>query len=152
MTHISYSDLALIRQEAKKISRRDGISQSQAKEIFVKKHFGLQSYNQAFNSWKRQAEKEIAYRGKMATCNKCGFTFVADLNQDRKEHERFHIKFERTEKQFGTSPLVYDQQEKLKEMGYQLLLSDDLNEQVTGALKVIRGHYDRSLTTAIKHN
>lgn len=82
-------------------------------------------------------------------CRFCGCNFVAELDCDRAEHKKLHRQCEQFLSAVGYLPQHHDRREKTKRLGYMLMSSADPEQQRIGALAVLAGHFDRSLSAAI---
>lgn len=90
--------------------------------------------------------------GGIVHCKFCGLNFVAQLDDDCKEHKKRHRQYKEFLSAMGYLPQHHDCRETTKSLGYKLMSSADAEQQRNGALAVLAGHFDRSLSAAIDGN
>jgi hypothetical protein len=82
------------------------------------------------------------------TCAICGMLHATDGTDH--EHVAYHHKFLASGLRLGYYPEAFEQREMRKRLGHRLVNeSAALNDQVFGALLVVRAWFDRSLDAAI---
>lgn len=83
------------------------------------------------------------------TCEFCRFFYNTSNEVEEREHEERHAAFEEARRVLGFLPANSDTQERQKSRGNYLLASKAVRERYDGALLILRGHFDRSLESAI---
>jgi hypothetical protein len=152
MSKVRLHDLELIKIQAKKLkSLHPEECHSSRLNIATRNILKLQIYHDAKVINKKYMDSILIDQGNdLIKCKYCDFTFLSTLNRDIGFHNDFHIKREKAEFELGIDLLNYREQENIKKIGWKELKSQDKNVQFEGAVKVLKGHFHRSLDKAIE--
>ncbi|KNC92573.1 hypothetical protein [Trabulsiella odontotermitis] len=153
MKIITHSDINAVKRAAK-AARKTGSSLSYMQWL---DHFARQNHQvSGFHELQKICDNGLLMSddiqelsGGIVHCRFCGCNFVAQLDCDRAEHKKRHRQCEQFLSAMGYLPQQHDRRETTKRQGYMLMSSADTEQQRTGALAVLAGHFDRSLSAAI---
>ena len=115
--------------------------------------FGVRDYHEATQRYEKWILQDVCTppgATVVSTCMCCDFMFAMDIQEDRYAHQKIHERFHEACTAMGYRPGTISQREKMKRDGWYLAdHGETLDKRVSGALQVIRGWYDRSLSNAI---
>lgn len=148
MKMITQSDIDTVKKAARAAKKTDSsLSYMQWLDHFAKEIYQVSSFHEL------QKICDIEDQGDgLVYCSFCGFTFVEQLDNDCKEHKNRHRQYKEFLSAMGYLPQYHDCRETTKSLGYRLMSSADAEQQRNGALAVLVGHFDRSLSAAIDGN
>lgn len=151
--HISFNDIKRTQAEAKKLKQdHPELGYMQRLDVATQKLFSLRHYRELEKLREKTISSNLVTGDHTATCVYCGFCFAPDLPAERKEHIVRHNNYEEAVSVLAYKPMHYAEREASKKSGYELLNADSAEQQVDGALTVVRAWYDRSLDSAIDGN
>ncbi|WP_422473684.1 hypothetical protein [Endozoicomonas sp. ALB032] len=151
--HYGYLWLAELKKFAKNL-RKDhpDLKYSQRLDLSAQHLAGLRHYHHATVLHKKYMKSLQEGRGpNLVNCRYCDFTYCSDLEEDLKQHEDRHLKYEKAVKALGYKPEVREEREDSKQVAYDgmYLQKGYPKKQAKFALKLIKAHFDRSLEAAI---
>lgn len=150
--HISYADVARVKREAKIIRTEfPEVSLMNRQSIAAQRLFGVRSFHELTKLREKARRQNLALsEDGVATCALCGLHFCPDVPEDVKTHQDRHDAYEEAQTVLGYAPQHYPEREASKKTGHLLAWDGvTIDEQVDGALMVIRAWFDRSLDSAI---
>lgn len=151
--HISFDDIKHTQAEAKKLKQdHPELSYMQRLDVATQKLFRLRHYRELEKLREKTISSNLITGDHTATCVYCGLCFAPDLPAEHKEHKVRHNNYEEAVSVLAYKPMHYAEREASKKSGYELLSANSAEQQVHGALQVIRAWYDRSLDSAIDGN
>lgn len=153
MKMITLSDINAVKKRAKAAKKTDqSLSYMQWLDRVAKENYQVSGFYelQTICDNSLLISRDIEDQGDgLVYCKFCGFTFVAQPDCDCKEHKKWHRQYEEFLSAMGYLPQHHDRREATKRQGYRLMSSADAEQQRNGALAVLAGHFDRSLSGAI---
>lgn len=151
MKSISLSDVTRVKREAKRLADQyPKLTLGRRQDVAAHELLGVRNYHELIELRKATINRSVVTSNGVAHCQVCGLSFCDDLKEDRDTHQRRHDAFEEATTALKYVPGLHVEREALKKIGYELLRSIDLREQIEGLLMVIRGWFDRSLESAIR--
>ncbi|WP_374344435.1 C2H2-type zinc finger protein [Azonexus sp.] len=150
--HISYADIARVKREAKKIRAEfPETSLMNCQSIAAQRLLGVRSFHELTRLREKTRLRDLApSENGVTTCAICGLHFCMDDLEDVKAHRNRHDAYEEAVTVLGYAPQHYPEREARKKKGHLLAWEGaTLDDQVDGALMVIRAWFDRSLDSAI---
>lgn len=152
-SHVSFEDVKRTKAVAKELKQsHPELTYMQRLDVAARNLFGRRHYRELDKLREKTILSHLVSGGCTATCTYCGFYFAPDIPAEHKEHRVRHDNYEEAVTALGYKPMLYAEREASKKSGHELLHSDKLEQQMKGALAVIRGWYDRSLDSAIDGN
>jgi hypothetical protein len=154
MKMITHSDIVTVKKAARAAKRADrSLSYMQWLDRVAKETYQVSGFHElqtiCDNGLLMSHDIQELFGG-IVRCNFCGLDFVAQLDRDCKEHKKRHRQHEEFLSAMGYLPQHHDHREITKRLGYRLMSSADTGQQRIGALAVLAGHFDRSLSAAIE--
>lgn len=150
MKSIALSDVTRVKREAKRLAGQyPKLALGQRRDVAAHELLGVRNYHELIALRKATINRSVVTSNGIAHCQVCGLSFCDDLKEDRDTHQRRHDAFEEATTALKYSPRFLVEREVVKKAGYDLLESDELEEQVDGLKMVVRGWFDRSLEEAI---
>lgn len=148
---ISLRDMNSVKRKAKSIaaqypgSPRSFLLDKAAQELYGARHY------RELRAWRKATVNSYVTKiGNDAECAYCGLSFVSNIGGDVRAHQARHDRYEEAITALGYHPQGYRQQEASKSEGYLgMSEKNPLEQQIEGALKVLRAWFDRSLESAI---
>lgn len=150
--HISYADISRVKREAKIIRKESpDTSLMNCQSLAAQRLLGVRNFHELTKLREKSRLRDLAQaEDGTATCMLCGMHFCLDVRDDVKAHQSRHDAYEEAVAVLGYTPQHYPEREVDKKKGNTLAWEGDgIDEQVDGALLVIRAWFDRSLDSAI---
>lgn len=150
--HISYADISRVKREAKKIRKESPDTPlMNCQSIAAQRLLGVRNFHELTKLREKTRLQDLALsEDGTATCVLCGLHFYLDAPEDVKAHQRMHDAYEEAIATLDYAPQHYPAREANKQKGHTLAWKGvTIDEQVDGALMVIRAWFDRSLDSAI---
>jgi hypothetical protein len=148
--HISFADVSAVKREGKLLRRQyPETPHSQLLSEAARSLFGVRNFHELNKLREKTIAEYLEGSESLATCTYCGLQFCPDVADDRKQHRVRHDSFEEAVSLLQYKPDMHSERESSKKEGYSDLESNDAAVQLSGALKVIRAWFDRSLDAAI---
>lgn len=150
--HISYADISRVKREAKKIRKESpDTSLMNCQSIAAQMLLGVRNFHELTKLREKTRLRNLVRSDDgTATCVLCGLHFCLDVPEDVKDHQRRHDAHEEAIAVLGYAPRHYPEREANKKKGHTLAWEGTtIDEQMDGALMVIRAWFDRSLDAAI---
>ena len=152
---ITFTEIKQVKRLAKQLrSSFPSLKHGQLLNHAAAQLLGVRGYHEAiqhYEKWILQDVQTPPGAEVVSTCLTCDFMFAMDIQEDRQAHQTLHERFHEACSAMGYRPGTLSQREKMKGDGWYLAgHGDTLEKRVTGALQVLRGWYDRSLSNAIE--
>lgn len=152
-SHVSFEDIKRTKAEAKTLKQsHPELSYMQRLDVAAQNLFGLRHYRELDKLREKTILSHLVLGDGTASCTYCGMYFAPDIPEEHKEHSARHDNYEEAVTVLAYKPMLYAEREAHKKSGHELLHTGTLEQQVKGALAVIRGWFDRSLDKAIDGN
>ncbi|GLO10125.1 TPA: hypothetical protein QEM76_002200 [Pseudomonas putida] len=151
---ITYSHIKQVKRLARELkAAHPALKLGQRQDLAAVEVLGVRNYHEAIRRYDQWLMLHVHVspdpRG-VSKCNFCDFSFAADLKEDREAHQKVHEKLSEASEAMGYLPANFMQREKMKSAGSNQALSDaSLDARIDGVLLVLRGWFDRSLSSAI---
>lgn len=149
---ISFSDMLRVKREAKQLRTiHPDIPHNKLLSQAATALFGVRGFHELIKLREQTINEHLIATESLAKCNFCGLEFCPDIADDRKTHQTRHNAFEEATGVLNYIPKQYADREASKKSGYILMQDSDLGpeQQLQGALMIIRAWFDRSLDSAI---
>lgn len=151
---VTYSHIKQVKRLAKELKKaHPALKLGQRQDIAAVQVLGVRNYHEANRRYEQWIMLHVHISPDphgVSKCTLCDFNFAADLKEDREAHQKIHEHFTEATEALAYSPGTFMQREKMKSEGSgQALSNEDLEAQIQGALMVLRGWFDRSLSNAI---
>lgn len=150
--HISYADISRVKREAKKIRKESpDIPLMTCQSTVAQRLFGVRNFHELTKLREKTRLRDlVCSENRTATCTLCGLHFCLDVPDDIKTHQARHDAYEEAIDVLGYAPKHYAEREADKKRGHTLAQEGaTIDDQIEGALMVIRAWFDRSLDAAI---
>lgn len=150
--HISYADISRVKREAKKIRKESPDTPlMNCQSTAAQRLLGVRNFHELTKLREKTRLQDLALsEDGIATCALCGLHFCLDVPEDVKAHQSRHDAYEEAIAVLGYAPQHYPEREANKKKGHTLAWEGmTIDEQIDGALMVIRAWFDRSLDSAI---
>lgn len=155
MSNFTLVSLEKIKREAKKIKKQyPDFSHAKRLDMAAIQVLGVANYYEANcqikNSINSMCDFSDDFADGFATCHYCNMEFFPSESEDVKAHDEIHLLYEKAEHVLGFLPASYKAREQNKKRAYRDLGANiSIAKKVDAALRLIRGHFDRSLDAAI---
>lgn len=150
--HISYADISRVKREAKNIRKESPDTPlMNCQSIAAQRLLGVRNFHELTKLREKTRLRDLALsEDGTATCTLCGLHFCLDIPEDVKAHQSRHDAYEEATIVLGYAPQHYPEREANKKKGHTLAWEGgSVNDQIDGALMVMRAWFDRSLDSAI---
>lgn len=154
---ITYCDINQVKRLAKQLeSTYPTFKLGQRLDKAAAQLLGVWDYHEAsclYDKWLMLHVHLSDHADGVSVCSYCGFSFAADLKDDRQSHRKQHEQFHEACVFLDYLPGNYIQRELMKSDGRERAINGQtMEDRIEGLLLLLRGWFDRSLFDAIYGN